>query len=260
MTSSKKISAPVYGMSGKQALETIRALLAENALPATDIDGHIEHFVTAHDGDRLVGVIGIEVHGDDGLLRSLCVNPRYRKRGIAKRLCELAESHARNVGLLSLFLLTNTAEAFFAVRGFKSIAREQVPPAIGRTEEFRSLCPASAVCMTRSLPSGALYLPAPLLPLRPDVPGARMWAAGLNNTMLTYFEVDPHTRFEIHLHEGEQITSVIEGELFFELEGNTLRIGAGEVLAIPPGVPHAVFTAQVGAKAFDAWSPPLRRS
>jgi hypothetical protein len=29
------------------------------------------------------------------------------------------------------------------------------------------------------------------LPLRPDVPGARMWAVGMEKAMLTYFELEP---------------------------------------------------------------------
>jgi quercetin dioxygenase-like cupin family protein len=80
----------------------------------------------------------------------------------------------------------------------------------------------------------------------------------LEDTMLTYFEVEPHTCFPAHSHPGEQITTVTEGELFFELEGRTLAVTAGEAIAIPPGIVHAVFTGAHAARAFDAWSPPPR--
>jgi hypothetical protein len=113
--------------------------------------------------------------------------------------------------------------------------------------------------MARDLDEGALYLPKELLPLRDDVPGAKMWAVGLSSAMLTYFEVEPKTRFEIHSHEGEQITTVVDGELFFEIGSEVVRVGPGEAMAIPPKVPHAVYTAATGAKAFDAWSPPPPR-
>jgi quercetin dioxygenase-like cupin family protein len=93
------------------------------------------------------------------------------------------------------------------------------------------------------------------LPLRPDVDGARLWAVALNKTMLTYFEVDPHARFERHMHEAEQITMVLEGELFFELDDRLVRVGAGEVIAVPSLVPHTVYAQESAVRAVDAWSP-----
>jgi mannose-6-phosphate isomerase-like protein (cupin superfamily) len=105
--------------------------------------------------------------------------------------------------------------------------------------------------------AGPSFLPKSLLRMRPDVPGARMWAVGLERVQMTYFEVDPATRFERHQHEGEQITSVIEGELLFEIDGAVLRVRPGETIAIPAGTPHAVFTLDRAAKAFDSWSPPF---
>jgi quercetin dioxygenase-like cupin family protein len=49
-----------------------------------------------------------------------------------------------------------------------------------------------------------------------------MWAVALDKTMLTYFEVQPYSRFESHSHESEQITMVLDGELFFEYEGKVV--------------------------------------
>ena len=107
-------------------------------------------------------------------------------------------------------------------------------------------------------PAGARYLPSRLLPLRPDIPGARMWAVGLVNVLMTYFEVDAGVRFERHhQHDGEQITTVVDGELYFELAGTVVRVGPGDAIAIPPGVAHAVFTRDRPAKAFDSWSAPF---
>jgi protein-tyrosine-phosphatase len=96
------------------------------------------------------------------------------------------------------------------------------------------------------------------LPLRADPSGAHFWAVALTKAMLTYFEVPAHKRFDWHQHESEQITLVLEGELFFELPDQVIRVGAGEVIAISSNVPHAVFTSDVAAKAVDAWSPVRR--
>jgi mannose-6-phosphate isomerase-like protein (cupin superfamily) len=93
------------------------------------------------------------------------------------------------------------------------------------------------------------------LRLRGDETGARFWSVSLSCTQLTYFEVQPHFRFESHSHPSEQITLVLEGELYFETATGVAQIGAGEVMAIPANVQHAVFTKGLAAKAVDAWSP-----
>lgn len=240
-------------------LDGIRSLLASSGLPDQDIAHHLDHVLLAWHGQVLAGTVGVELRGANGLLRSLCVKAEYRARGIATGLCERAEAYARNAGVRRLYLLTNTAEKFFVRRGYAVCSRNSVPPEIQGSAQFRSLCPASATCMARDLGEGPLYLPRELLPLREDVPGARMWAVSLSRTMLTYFEVEPSTRFDTHVHEGEQITSVVAGELFFEIDSRVVRVGPGEAIAIPPNVPHTVYTMTLGARAFDAWSPPPPR-
>ncbi len=107
--------------------------------------------------------------------------------------------------------------------------------------------------------SEARHFPREALPLRPDVPGAAYFAVALDRVMLTWFEVEPGTRFERHAHEADQITMVLEGELVFELDsGREERVGPGGVMALPGGVPHAVRAGAGKVKAVDAWSPPRR--
>lgn len=74
--------------------------------------------------------------------------------------------------------------------------------------------------------------------------------------MLSYFEVPPHTRFERHRHESEQITHVLDGALSFEFDDDVVvRVEAGETIAVHSNAAHAVFTDDIGARAVDAWSP-----
>ena len=93
------------------------------------------------------------------------------------------------------------------------------------------------------------------LHLKPNVPGARMWAVGLTMAMLTYFELAPDTKFPEHSHEAEQITMVLEGELTFWWGGKNVTLEAGEVIAIPSNVRHSVITGHQPCRAVDAWSP-----
>jgi quercetin dioxygenase-like cupin family protein len=97
------------------------------------------------------------------------------------------------------------------------------------------------------------------LRLSEDVAGARQWAVSLDRVMLTYFEVEPHCRFEPHNHESEQITLVLEGVLYFEEGDKIIEVGKGDVIAIPSKVQHAVFTKNLAARAVDAWSPIMKK-
>ena len=169
----------------------------------------------------------------------------------------LDEKSLRSLGMTEMYVLTTTAPRYFERHRFEVVERERAPSEVQATREYRGLCPKSAVRTKKTLPEGAQYLPSNLLPLRPDIPGARMWGVGLERALMTYFEVDPGVRFEMHQHDGEQITTVIEGELLFESGGTVTGVRAGDATAIPPGIPHAVYTKDRDARAFDAWlSPP----
>jgi quercetin dioxygenase-like cupin family protein len=118
-------------------------------------------------------------------------------------------------------------------------------------EEGAGLCSESA--------EQPRHYPREILRLRPDVPGAKMWAVALEKTMLTYFEIEPHSHFARHSHSSEQITMVLEGSVFFEVGETTHVVEQGEVIAIPSNIPHAVYTKEEGAKAVDAWSPAMEK-
>ena len=99
------------------------------------------------------------------------------------------------------------------------------------------------------------YYPKETLQLIDEFPGVKQWAVSLDKTMLTYFEVAPNCKFDFHSHESEQITMGLEGVLYFEHGEQVIGVKAGDVIAIPSNVPHAVFTNDEAVKAIDAWSP-----
>lgn len=127
-------------------------LLAQAGLPHDDLTPeHLRHFLVLRDGDGIAGVVGMEVADDAGLLRSLAVTDARRGGGLASRLVDALEAHARSAGIRTLYLLTTTAGGFFARRGYAPADRAAVPDAIAATAEFRSICPASAACMAKAL-------------------------------------------------------------------------------------------------------------
>jgi quercetin dioxygenase-like cupin family protein len=113
--------------------------------------------------------------------------------------------------------------------------------------------------MAKRIDRDAQYYPKEVLILQPDVPGAQMWGIALEKTMLTYFEAQPGCEFEAHSHESEQITMVLEGELFFEVGGTIVGVKKDEVIALPSGIPHRVFSREQFVRAVDAWSPVMEK-
>jgi amino-acid N-acetyltransferase len=105
----------------------------------------------ATEGDVLVGTVAVEPCGSFGLLRSLAVRPQARGRGIGRRLVSASEAHATGAGLRGLYLLTAWAGRFFDGLGYDELERWELPESVRQTEEFRNLCPKSAIAMMKRL-------------------------------------------------------------------------------------------------------------
>jgi amino-acid N-acetyltransferase len=128
------------------------ALLEDARLPVSDLRSiaQLRTWVLERKSS-LVGVIALECYGSEGLLRSLAVAPEYRNRGFGGLLVDRLEEDARLDGIQQVVLLTETAETFFASRGYRVVDRRCVSEAVKQSAEFRSLCPASARCMSKVL-------------------------------------------------------------------------------------------------------------
>lgn len=58
-----------------------------------------------------------------------------------------------------------------------------------------------------------------------------------------------------HSHPNEQITFILEGALKFFIDGREIVVNAGEVLTIPPNMPHRVEAVE-DTVDFDIFNPP----
>lgn len=132
--------------------DAIKLLLAANGLPTDDLhDAMLANFLVAIDDNGIIGVIGAEVFGENALLRSLCTRKELRQQGVGRALTMALIQKLTDQGVRHVFLLTESAENFFARHGFSRVERADVPAEIAETEQFGNLCPASAVCMQREL-------------------------------------------------------------------------------------------------------------
>lgn len=132
-------------------LEPVLDLLEDAGLPSAGLSDALDRFVVAEAEGRLVGVAGLEVHGRDGVLRSVAVAAGGRGRGLGARLTERVLNVARDEGLRRVYLLTTTAEDYFPRHGFRRVERTRVSPEVLESVEFREACPASAVAMVLEL-------------------------------------------------------------------------------------------------------------
>ena len=130
-------------------------LLNGSELPTEDLtDEKMKNFMVARCIDHgIIGVIGIEMYQENGLLRSLAVHPAYRKKGVGSCLTRKIESLAMQKGLKTVYLLTATAADFFSKIGYEVTQRKKVPKSIEQTEEFKNICPVSAACLFKVLDS-----------------------------------------------------------------------------------------------------------
>ncbi|HEX6169241.1 MAG TPA: cupin domain-containing protein [Chitinophagaceae bacterium] len=85
--------------------------------------------------------------------------------------------------------------------------------------------------------------------------GSEFWSVEGKKVQFTWFDVPANTNFPNHKHNSEQITYVLEGELFFKSGDNVYRLAKGDCILVPGNIDHQVWTEKSSAKAIDAWSP-----
>ncbi len=135
------------GLVAQERFGELLALLNQAGLPRLGLEEHVASTLAAHQDGALVGSAALELYGRAALLRSVAVAEGQRSQGIGEALLGAALALARERGVSDLYLLTETAAPYFAVRGFAAIERAAVPPAVQRSLEFIVSCPATAQAM-----------------------------------------------------------------------------------------------------------------
>lgn len=90
------------------------------------------------------------------------------------------------------------------------------------------------------------------------VPGLGFQPVVGEKVMANFVTFGPHTEAPLHWHEEEQITFVLDGELEFEVGGETRVLRRGAAVVIPPNVPHAARTHGGTCLEVDVFHPPRR--
>jgi quercetin dioxygenase-like cupin family protein len=91
----------------------------------------------------------------------------------------------------------------------------------------------------------------PFAEVRPGIWGATVHTPQLT---VTYYRYDAGSSWEEHEHPEDQVTSVIEGEIDFVVAGRPVHLSAGELAALPGGVPHSASVGEREVRTLNVYT------
>lgn len=138
--------------AGAGDLPFVLSLLEECGLPVEGAREHFGLFFVARTGGKRIGCVGMEICGEDVLLRSLAVARHARNAGAGEALLSRAIAEARTAGGRTAWGLTTFGKkGLFDRFGFRVVPRCGAPPGLARSSQFRGVCPESAVLIALAL-------------------------------------------------------------------------------------------------------------
>ncbi len=121
-------------------LGSVERLLVDAGLLTAGVADHLDHFLVAEAGGRIIASAGLERYGAHALLRSVAVAPGYRNRGLARGLVSRLLEGASREQVREVLLFTNTAQTYFSRFGFSSVTREEVAEPVRASKEYGECC------------------------------------------------------------------------------------------------------------------------
>ena len=138
-------------------LTAVEALLVGAGLTLNDVASQFgpQYAVAVAPEGTVVGVAGVEVYAAGaarvGLFRSAAVRDDWRGQGVGAALTQGRLAWAHEAGLDALYLLTQTAAAYWPRFGFVRVDRPSAPAPLRASSEWAGACPASATAMRLDL-------------------------------------------------------------------------------------------------------------
>lgn len=134
-------------------LDGVLEILSQAELPHDGVEAHFDGFLVARSGGgQLLGCVGLERHGELGLLRSAAVLPEFRGQWIGNKLIRELLRRAATDGVIEVALLTTTAKDFFQTKfGFKEARRSRYEKRLQNSPEWNLPRCSSAAFMTLKL-------------------------------------------------------------------------------------------------------------
>jgi amino-acid N-acetyltransferase len=103
----------------------IKSILSQYILETGLLDDNIDRFVVAETGSMIVGCACLDTNVSVVELRSIAVLPRWKNKGIGRRLFETLMQSAK--GMADRIYVRTTSRGFFEKIGFKALDDSQKP-------------------------------------------------------------------------------------------------------------------------------------
>ena len=87
--------------------------------------------------------------------------------------------------------------------------------------------------------------------VRPGILGAKVHTPQLTATLYRY---GADSSREEHQHPQDQITTVLEGVIDFVVDGEPVRLAAGQLATLPGGTPHSATVPAPGAVSLNVFT------
>ena len=129
--------------------------------------------------------------------------------------------------------------------------------AAGRRAKSAPSCSRSQRAVTKNAPGKTplQYVPWNTIPLEDLNPLLQRQFVVGQEIMLARVLLKKGCIVPEHSHHNEQLTYILEGALKFWIDGKEIVVNAGEVLTIPPNMPHRA-EALVDTVDLDIFDPP----
>jgi len=134
-------------------LDDVLEILSQVNLPHDGVKEHFGGFLIARSGGgKILGCVGLERHGEIGLLRSAAELSEYQGQWIGNKLVQELLKRAASEGVTEVVLLTTTARDYFQNKfGFKEARRSSYEKRLANSSEWNLPRCSSAVFMTLKL-------------------------------------------------------------------------------------------------------------
>lgn len=130
---------------------SLERLLGACGLSDTGLSAVLSDVRVAELDREIVGMAGLERYAGAVLVRSVAVLAPFRSQGIGEKLTLAVLDVARGAGVQRAYLMTDTAERFFAGLGFERVPRAAVPADILASPLVQAACTDVCVCMESRL-------------------------------------------------------------------------------------------------------------
>jgi amino-acid N-acetyltransferase len=142
----------VVRLAKENDMIAMEQLLDKTKLNKVGIAENLDNFLVVEDLrseplPSIVGMVGLEIYGDKGILRSLVLRSEGWNSKVGVELIALIISYGWRKGLKEIYLMASSSRSFFEYWGFVELAWDDVPDQLKVSSQFTEYNPSYVTVM-----------------------------------------------------------------------------------------------------------------